>query len=499
MNIFSKAFLSVGFLAALSLPVFADNLVILHTNDTHSQIDPNDKNMGGVLRRKVVIDSVRANNRNTILIDAGDAVQGTMFFNLYGGEVEYKMLDLLGYDMAILGNHDFDNGSEALADLLKKSNTRWISTNYDLTGGPLDGLFEPYAIYEFDGKKIGFIGINLRPHGMIADGNYNGVEYLDGIKAANATAWHLRHNEKADMVIAISHLGYSGKPAPKDLDLARQSEDIDIIIGGHSHTYINPSDSAKAYVENAAGRPVLIAQVGKQGMNVGLIDINLDDLTHTYSTIAVDSRLDSRTSPDLAAVLVPYRHGVDSLMQIKVAESAGNFENFEPGLINFVSDFAFDMGRKLNGGKPVDLAFMNKGRLRRSLPEGDVTLGMIMMMQPFNNYLEVIDVKGKDLLEAFDVMAMRGGDGVSANVDATMKDKKCTSVKINGKNIDPAKTYRLVTIDYLANGGDYMEPLASAPKIARSHQVVYKDLLDYLANDMKGQKINPSNTRRMHD
>ncbi|MDE6074067.1 MAG: 5'-nucleotidase C-terminal domain-containing protein, partial [Muribaculaceae bacterium] len=312
------------------------------------------------------------------------------------------------------------------------------------------------------------------------------------------SAWHLRHNEQAVKVIAISHLGYSGKPAPKDLDLARQSEDIDIIIGGHSHTYINPSDSAKAYVENAAGRPVLIAQVGKQGMNVGLIDINLDDLTHTYSTIAVDSRLDSRTSPDLAAVLVPYRHGVDSLMQIKVAESAGNFENFEPGLINFVSDFAFDMGRKLNGGKPVDLAFMNKGSLRRSLPEGDVTLGMIMMMQPFNNYLEVIDVKGKDLLEAFDVMAMRGGDGVSANVDATMKDKKCTSVKINGKNIDPTKTYRLVTIDYLANGGDYMEPLASAPKIARSHQVVYKDLLDYLANDMKGQKINPSNTRRMH-
>lgn len=498
MNIIIKSCLSLFLTVSLFSTVKAEKLVILHTNDTHSQIDPNDKDLGGVLRRKVVIDSVKANNRNTLLIDAGDAVQGTMFFNLYGGEVEYLMLDLLGYDMAILGNHDFDNGSEALAKLLAKSNTRWISTNYDLTGGPLENIFEPYAIYEFGGKKIGFIGLNLCPHGMIADGNYNGVEYLDAIKAANSTAWHLRHNEKVDMVIAVSHLGYSGKPAPKDIDIASQSEDIDIIIGGHSHTYINPADSTKAYVKNAIGNPVLIAQVGKQGMNIGQITIDLDDLSHNYSTIAVDSRLDDRTNPDLAAILVPYRTGVDSLMQIKVAESAGNFENSEPSLINFVSDFAFDMGRKLNNGKPVDLAFMNKGSLRRSLPEGDVTLGMIMMMQPFNNYLEVIDVKGKDLLDAFDVMAMRGGDGVSANVEAVMKDRKCTSVKINGKKIDPDKTYRLVTIDYLANGGDYMEPLVTAPKIARSKQVVYKDLLEYLANDMKGQKINPSNVRRMH-
>ena len=498
MNIIIKSCLSLFLTVSLFSTVKAEKLVILHTNDTHSQIDPNDKDLGGVLRRKVVIDSVKANNRNTLLIDAGDAVQGTMFFNLYGGEVEYLMLDLLGYDMAILGNHDFDNGSEALAKLLAKSNTRWISTNYDLTGGPLENIFEPYAIYEFGGKKIGFIGLNLRPHGMIADGNYNGVEYLDAIKAANSTAWHLRHNEKVDMVIAVSHLGYSGKPAPKDIDIASQSEDIDIIIGGHSHTYINPADSTKAYVKNAIGNPVLIAQVGKQGMNIGQITIDLDNLSHNYSTIAVDSRLDDRTNPDLAAILVPYRTGVDSLMQIKVAESAGNFENSEPSLINFVSDFAFEMGRKLNNGKPVDLAFMNKGSLRRSLPEGDVTLGMIMMMQPFNNYLEVIDVKGKDLLDAFDVMAMRGGDGVSANVEAVMKDRKCTSVKINGKKIDPDKTYRLVTIDYLANGGDYMEPLVTAPKIARSKQVVYKDLLEYLANDMKGQKINPSNVRRMH-
>ncbi|MDE5843757.1 MAG: bifunctional metallophosphatase/5'-nucleotidase [Muribaculaceae bacterium] len=498
MNIIVKSLLTILLPVALFTPAKADKLVILHTNDTHSQIDPNDKNLGGVLRRKVVIDSVKANNRNTLVVDAGDAVQGTMFFNLYGGEVEYKMLDLLGYDMAIVGNHDFDNGSEALAKLLAKSNTRWLSTNYDLKGGPLENIFEPYAIYEFDGKKIGFIGLNLRPHGMIADGNYNGVEYLDGIKAANSTAWHLRHNEKADMVIAISHLGYSGKPAPKDIDIASQSEDIDIIIGGHSHSYINPADSAKAYVKNAVGKPVLIAQVGKQGMNVGQITIDLDDLSHNYSTITVDSRLDDRTSPDLAAILVPYRAGVDSLMQIKVAESAGNFENSEPALINFVSDFAFEMGRKLNNGKPVDLAFMNKGSLRRSLPKGDVTLGMIMMMQPFNNYFEVIDVKGKDLLDAFDVMAMRGGDGVSANVEAVMKDRKCTSVKIDGKKIDPNKTYRLITIDYLANGGDYMESLISAPKIARSKQVVYKDLLEYLKTDMKGQKINPSNVRRMH-
>ncbi len=426
----------------------AEKLVILHTNDTHSQIDPTDKDLGGVLRRKVLIDSIKANNRNTLLVDAGDAVQGTMFFNLFGGEVEYKMLDLLGYDMAIVGNHDFDNGSEKLAPLLKKSNLEWLSTNYDTSEGPLAGIFKPYVIKEYDGKRIGFIGLNLRPKGMISEGNYNGVEYLDAVKAANATAWHLKHNEKVDMVVALSHLGYNGKPEPKDVDIAANSEDIDIIIGGHSHSYLDPADSERTRVKNAIGKDVLVTQVGKSGMNLGQITIDLDSLTADYTTIPVNNRLDSRINQDFADVITPYRHGVDSLMAIKVGRSAAELDNQQAALLNFVSDFALDFSKKITD-KPVDIALMNKGSLRRSLPKGDITMGMIMMMQPFNNHFEVIEISGKDLLEAFDVMAGRRGDGVSRGVDATMKDRRCTSVTLNGKPIDKNKTYRVITIDYL--------------------------------------------------
>lgn len=477
--------------------LFAEKLVIIHTNDTHSQIDPNDKDLGGVLRRKVLIDSIRANNVNTFLVDAGDAVQGTLYFNRFKGEVEYKMLDLLGYDMAILGNHDFDNGSEMLAPLLKKSNLDWVSTNYDFTGGPLDGIFKPYIIKEYDGKKIGFIGLNLRPKGMIAEGNYNGVEYLDAIEAANSTAWHLKHNEKVDMVVAVSHLGYNGDPAPKDVDVAKNSRNIDVIIGGHSHTYLDPANRDRTRIPNVDGREVLVAQTGKQGQNLGVITIDLDDFSTDYSTVDVGRRLDTRINNDLAAVIAPYRDSLESLMRQPLAQSAVELDNSQPGLINFISDFGFDMGKKLTG-QPVDVALMNKGSLRRSLPEGEVTLGMILMMQPFNNYLVVLDIKGKDLLDAFDVMAGRGGDGVSGNVDATMKDKKCTKVLIDGKQVQPDKTYRVLTIDYLANGGDYMEPLTRGTIVTRSKQVVNKDLIEYLENDMKNKKINPSNKKRMH-
>lgn len=491
-----KIFLACVLSATSFQYVAAEKLVILHTNDTHSQIDPNDKDLGGVLRRKVIIDSVRSNNRNTLLVDAGDAVQGTMFFNLFGGEVEYKMLDLLGYDMAIVGNHDFDNGSEKLAPLLKKNNLDWISTNYDTSGGPLDGIFKPYVIKEYDGRRIGFIGLNLRPKGMISEGNYNGVEYLDAIKAANATAWHLKHNEKVDLVVALSHLGYNGKPEPKDVDVAANSEDIDIIIGGHSHTMLDPADR-KTRVKNLDGRDVLITQVGKSGMNMGQVTIDLDSLTSDYTTIAVDKRLDSRINRDLADVITPYRHGVDSLMQIKVGRSAVELDNLKPGLLNFISDFALDVSKKLTG-KTADMALMNKGSLRHSLPKGDITMGMIMMMQPFNNHFEIIEISGKDLLEAFDVMAGRGGDGVSRGVDATIKDRKCVSVTLDGRQIDPEKTYRVITIDYLANGGDYMEPLTRGKVIARSPRVVYEDLLDYFATDMEDKDINPETKARMH-
>lgn len=495
-----KSLAAPALVAFAGLGAFAGELVIVQTNDTHSQIDPTDGNLGGVLRRKVVVDSIRAKYPDMLLVDTGDAVQGTLYFNVYKGEVEMRMMNELGYDYAVLGNHDFDNGTTSLANNLGKSKVEWITTNYDLAGSGLEPFFKPYAIREVAGKRIGLIGINLVPKGMISEGNYDGVVYLDGIKAANSTAWHLKHNEKVDYVVALTHVGYEDVPYISDKEIVAASEDIDLLMGGHSHTLIKPG-SGNEWVTNAVGKPVLVTQNGKSGTVVTEVTVNLDSLDTKrpkYKQITIDSRLDDRIDSHLDSILMPYRNGLTGVMNKKIGRSAVALSNEGVPLLNFLCDFALARGKALTGGN-VDLALMNKGGIRRSLPKGDITEGQVIMMQPFNNTLWVIEISGRDLAEAFDVMASRGGDGVSAGVDVVFdaSAKRCVSTTINGKPLDPDRTYRVATIDYLANGGDYMESLTRGTVVAKSDKVVYEDLLDYIKTAYKGKKISPSPELRM--
>lgn len=227
-------------LSQIAFSAQADKIVILHTNDTHSQIDPDDRNLGGIARRKVLVDSVRAANRNTLLVDAGDAVQGTVYFSLFKGAAESAAMNALGYDLQIVGNHEFDNGLEEFARYWNRVNATPLATNYDFTGTPAEGIFRPWEIREIGGKRIGFIGIGLDPHGMVADANFAGMRYLDAIEAANAVAWVLKNIERVDMTVALTHIGYGSESLASDTALARSSRDIDIIIGGHTHTSIDP-------------------------------------------------------------------------------------------------------------------------------------------------------------------------------------------------------------------------------------------------------------------
>ncbi|MDE6491484.1 MAG: metallophosphoesterase, partial [Muribaculaceae bacterium] len=348
---FIHAVACAAMLAAVAMPAVGnDKLVILHTNDTHSHIDPVEATgRGGVLRRKVLIDSVRAKEPNVLLIDAGDIVQGTLYFHLYKGEVEQRMLNELGYDIQIPGNHEFDNGMESLAKMYQKATPTVLSTNYDLSETPLRPYVEPYAIKEYAGKRIGIFAINLDPKGMIADANAKGIKLLDWKTAANATAWHLKHNEKVDAVIAVTHIGYTREPDDKtfvDRDLAAASSDIDIIVGGHSHTRIDPSDpkSPAWRVANADGDSVLVVQTGRYGEYLGEIDLDLDDMTAAYRLIPVDGRLDDRVDPRLDSIIAPYRHGVYSLYNRKVSRVARDLTNSTPGLLNFATDFILERG-----------------------------------------------------------------------------------------------------------------------------------------------------------
>lgn len=503
------AMITAAAIACASPVAVAEKLVILHTNDTHSQVDPDDKdNLGGIARRKVVIDSVRAAHENVLLVDAGDAVQGTLYFNLYGGEVEQKLMNALGYDIRILGNHEFDNGVDSLASVLSHADARFLATNYNLDDSPLEDIFDKYSIREIDDRRIGFIAINLRPKGMISEGNYDGVEYLDALEAANATAWWLRNIEHCDMVVAITHIGYNPVTPPGDMMLARRSENIDIIIGGHSHDLIQPgSDKYQWLVPNASGKNVLVAQVGKAGKNIGEITIDLDSLTTDYNVIPVNSRLDSRVSPEIEEIIAPYRAGVDSLMtRVVVGKTKFELDQKSAALLNWSTDVVLDRGRQL--APDVDFAILNKGGLRRGLPKGNITEGQVITMLPFNNHVQVIDIKGSDLAKAFDAMALVDGNGVSDGVDvvyipgtdeADKKDARVVSVTINGQPLDPDRTYRVATIDYLAGGGDYMPSLRNNNLVAQSDNVLFDDVLDYLRKGAgKGKKINPPTAWRMH-
>lgn len=495
----------VGMVASMGAQeVMAQRLVILHTNDTHSQIDPDDKGRGGVLRRKALIDSVRGIEPNVLLVDAGDAVQGTLYFTLYKGEVEQKMLNALGYDVQILGNHEFDNGIAALARNYRNATPAIVSTNYDLRATELDSLIVPYAIREYDGKRVGILAINLDPKGMIADENAEGIVFLDPVRAANSTAWHLRHNERVDAVVALTHDGYDEATAPTvpDTELAANSHDIDIIIGGHSHTEVNPdaANPLPCKVVNLDGDTVLIAQTGKSGRYLGEVVLDLDSRKATSRLIPVDKRLDDRIDPQLAAVIEPYRAGVDSLMAVPVGKSARELPADSPALLNWVSDFVLAAGQQV-AGSYIDIAIMNKGGIRRGLPKGSITKGIVMTMLPFENKVHVIDIKGVDLAAALDVMASRGGDGVSDGVDVTFDPStgKCTRIIIDGKTLDPERTYRLATIDYLANGGDYMSPLLRGKTVAVSKRRLDNAMIDYLQSAaMRGRKVNPSGEQRMH-
>ncbi len=449
-----------------------EQLVILHTNDTHSHIDPlADSDLGGVARRKVIIDSVRAAEPNVLVVDAGDIVQGTLYFHLYGGEVEQQMLNELGYDLQILGNHEFDNGVDGLRKMAAQARPTLLSSNYAFEDSLLASRFKPYVVKQFSNKRVGLFALNLNPKGMISEGNYDGITFLPWKESTEQVVNTLRNDEKCDYVIAVTHIGVDGSDEnPElfgDLQVAQQTSGIDIIIGGHSHTRLEPGRK----VVNAAGDSVLIVQTGKYGTAVGELTLDLESGKVTDRLISVDSRLDARRDSELMAKIEPYRAGIDSLYnrEIFILEANEPVNGRSVALQQFTAKFIANRGEKILG-KPVDVAIGNKGSLRTTWSPGPVSEGAVLDMMPFRNRLVVLELKGSDLIDAIKVMDARGGDIIGGISDP--------------KAIDPTRSYRVATIDYLANGGDYMTPLTRGTRLAESRRWVFEELLDYL-NDQK--------------
>lgn len=271
-------------------------LTILHTNDVHSRIDPfpmdgsKNEGLGGAAKRASLIKKIRSEEKNVLLFDAGDIFQGTPYFNFFGGELEMKLMSEMGYDAATIGNHDFDLGVDGLEKQLKHANFPLLTCNYDFSDTVLNGKTQPYKIFKKDGIKIGVFGVGIELNGLVPASLYKGTIYKDPLVEAENTSKFLKEHEMCDFVICLSHLGYKyNENKVSDQVLASASSHIDLILGGHTHTFLNTPDR----VVNKTNKPVIISQVGWAGIVLGRLDIyferNKKDTCVTCKNLMVSS------------------------------------------------------------------------------------------------------------------------------------------------------------------------------------------------------------------
>ena len=263
------------------------HITILHTNDVHSHVEPFPANdpkypgKGGVSRRYSLIQSIRKENPNTLLLDAGDIFQGTPYFNFYGGEIEFKLMSKLGYDASTVGNHDFDNGVGGLAAQMPNASFKMITSNYDFKNTVMEGLTKPYHIFERDGIKIGVFGLDIELKGLVDPKMSKETTYLDPVERAQDMTRVLKEEKNCDLIVCLSHLGYKySSDKISDVALAQKTQDIDLIIGGHTHTFL----PRPTVLKNAVDKDVIINQVGWAGVNLGRLDFYFDEKLEKNAT-----------------------------------------------------------------------------------------------------------------------------------------------------------------------------------------------------------------------
>ena len=261
-----------------------EHLCIMHTNDVHSHIEPFSlehkkyPGMGGVARRAELINKIRSEVSHTLLLDAGDMFQGTPYFNYYGGELEFKLMNAMKYDAATIGNHDFDNGVDGLAKQAKIADFKLLSANYNFENTPMKGLSKPYQVFNKGKFRIGVFGLGIELKGLVDPKMYGKTGYISPINIARELSDYLRNIKGCNLIICLSHLGLKyNTNQVSDMVLARQCSEIDIIIGGHTHTFLEKPIEIRSNIDKS----IYICQVGWAGLMLGRIDVKLESKTNT--------------------------------------------------------------------------------------------------------------------------------------------------------------------------------------------------------------------------
>ena len=256
----------------------ARRFVILHTNDTHSRIDPFPDDggplggLGGIARRATWVDLVRRDEPHVLLLDSGDVVQGTPYFNLFRGEVEWKAMSSVGYDVGTIGNHEFDNGVEGMAEMLEHADFDIVCANYRIEHALLSSRIRPYVIREMGSVRVGVFGLGIRLRGLVEDRHRQGFEYVDAVGIATDMVAELR-DARCDVIVCLSHLGHEYRDErASDVRLATEVPGLDIVLGGHTHTFLD-----RPFVHtHDDGQRSMVHQVGWGGVRLGRIDVTVD-------------------------------------------------------------------------------------------------------------------------------------------------------------------------------------------------------------------------------
>ena len=287
----SLASLSVMGLNSCNLKNENVKITILHTNDVHSQIEPfpfnHDKypDRGGFARRANIFKGLMKINPNTLIFDAGDIFQGTPYFNFFQGDLELKLMKEMGYNAATIGNHEFDAGLKKLKENIVNNNFPFVSSNYDFTNTELEGLISNYKIFKKEGIKIGVFGLGIELNGLVSSSLFKETKYYDPVEITQEMTSKLKNKQKCDLIICVSHLGHSYQTDKiSDLKLGRLTSDIDLIIGGHTHTFLKKPE----IIKNSQDKDVIINQVGSNGIYVGKIDFNFSKFDRKLSNSIVE-------------------------------------------------------------------------------------------------------------------------------------------------------------------------------------------------------------------
>lgn len=469
-------------------------ITIIHTNDTHSQIETATSKegvvSGGVIERASLLDYFRQQDPELLYLDAGDMVQGSPFFNIFNGILEMYCMNQQDLLCTTFGNHEFDNGIVGLDSMLRIADFPLVSCNYHCDSTILSDLVKPHLIIKNHDVKIGITGVTCDPEGLIFSKNWAGIRYEDPIPAVNREAKILRE-KGCDLVILLSHVGYSPADTIGDRLTVLNTSGVDMIIGAHTHTNLENG----VYVNDKEGHPVLITQTGSKQSPIGFLQVTMKrGSRYPKCSYSVDSIVCHKLHPEdydlsgcgqtMKDFIAPYINELKTMMGEKMGQSAGFLTRGRPQspLGNFTADAMREIGTKYYE-KPIDLSIMNVGGIRNDLPAGDINLGDLYKIFPFENTFEILELKGSDLAELIQSMAgkkLEALSGVKLTLELEGSKAVARNVLVGGQPIDPERTYTIATIDYLAEGNDGMSALTRCTNRFKTGRILRDCMIDYV-------------------